>query len=273
MSPNREPSAISHQRRAVLPPLPLGEGRGEGASTAHRPLPAAYFRGAHCREAASRRGVLLLIVLSLLLLFVMIGVAYVLVASRHLRSNIAIATKDSVGQPANQILLDAVSQVLRGSGNFHSAAYPHSLLEDIYGNKTIFGVVRSPNVAVGSGYPRPLSQGAILELASQLTGTSENSSLTSIYEPDDYFDGCVITMTSGAAKGISARVIKSYRGDISGTPYEIFRVLSVSGGGLPVDGDTFVINGRAFLGNRGGLESLRCRLAAQYDQHLRLAHG
>src|SRR5262249_45118653 len=156
------------------------------------------------------------------------------------------------------------------------------LLEDIYGNRSVAAEVRAIQCGADS-YPRTLtpsgaaSPPAILELASRLPNASDTSGSNdprklTFNEPDDYYNGCVLTMTTGSAKGTSARIIKHYRydfsqysGSVTDTAavqrgiannfkgwHDIFRVLvskDTSGSAiLPADGDQFVINGRPFSG-------------------------
>src|SRR5262245_29331294 len=95
---------------------------------------------------AARRGVLLLVVLSLLVLFVMIALTYVLVATRHLQANKSLARKDITGEPPRKLLDGAMMQVAvgaPGSGTtaspIHSVIGPWSLLEHMYGTNTVSG--------------------------------------------------------------------------------------------------------------------------------------
>ena len=86
------------------------------------------------RRQASRKGVVLLIVVSLLALFVLIGVTYVLVGSQYRRE----ATMDSRTRLLHvdpQIQLDrAMYQLVRDTTNTNSTARRHSLLLDMYGD-------------------------------------------------------------------------------------------------------------------------------------------
>src|SRR5262245_53076387 len=101
------------------------QGVRESLTAASRLLPSAdcRLRPAPCalRPAArGRRGVLLLVVLSLLVLFVMIALTYVLVATRHLQANKSIARKDITGEPPRKLIDTALMDVVRGSSNQHS---------------------------------------------------------------------------------------------------------------------------------------------------------
>src|SRR5262245_13997593 len=124
---------------------------------------------------AARKGVLLLVVLSLLVLFVMIALTYVLVATRHLQANRSYGRVGTTGQPPQELLDAAVMQVARGApGNgtataggvpgspIHSVIGPWSLLEHMYGPYTAKGVVNS-TIADATG-------GKVIEFDVDVTG-------------------------------------------------------------------------------------------------------
>ena len=101
-------------------------------------------------HAHERRGVLILVVLSLLFLFVLIGITYVLVATRQLNMSKQFARSQISGDPPTVQLDKAMRQVLRGDEGiadgtnpekFHSPIGPHSLLESMYGPYTISGSI------------------------------------------------------------------------------------------------------------------------------------
>lgn len=218
---------LSHWERA---------GVRDSSSTAYRLPPAAY----------QRRGVLLLVVLSLLILFVMIAVTYVVVASRHRAANKAYALKDITGDPPRQQLDAAMMQVLRGSANAHSPLYPWSLLEHMYGTNWVSGTATGSQLLVNN---QILDFKAALPVPSGLTST-----------PEGYYEGCVLTFNDSrsAAKGISARIVRHYY-ESNGTQQHI-RVLTPKSNGATFaasdfDNYTFIINGRAFSGTGFGYKS------------------
>ncbi|MCA9259166.1 MAG: hypothetical protein KDA61_08200, partial [Planctomycetales bacterium] len=80
--------------------------------------------------------VLLLVVLSLLVLFLMIGTAFIVTTKQFDKAAVATSRGASAaGAAFNQdsLLDQVVYQVLRGTSNPHSVLRAHSLLEDMYG--------------------------------------------------------------------------------------------------------------------------------------------
>ena len=107
---------------------------------------------------------LLLVVLSMLILFVMIAVTYVLVASRQLsigKSGFTAARTNGIGVDPPQALLDgAMMQVARGTNNPHSVlGGTMSLLEHYYG-----GPAGQPVLWGKIGTITPYVSGQILQI-------------------------------------------------------------------------------------------------------------
>jgi hypothetical protein len=92
------------------------------------------------RPAARRAGVLLLVVLSMLTLFMLLGVTYLIMAARvRSTAKAFLRLADDQAQTAvtlTPLLKDAALQVMRGTGNLRSAIRGHDLLADKYGSST-----------------------------------------------------------------------------------------------------------------------------------------
>jgi len=90
-----------------------------------------------------RRGVLLLVVLSILTLFVLLGTTYVVLASRFRSTSRAflkiVEDENAAPYAARQKLREAALQVIRGTANSHSALRFHDLLRDKYGSGDLAG--------------------------------------------------------------------------------------------------------------------------------------
>ncbi len=118
-----------HHRRLTENHLPSpacsrGAG-GEGSSTSLSP-----------RRPAARRGVLLLVVLSMLAMFGLFAMTFVIVASQSKRTSLHQMRPEQFYDPYESLLHQGLLQVLRGSNNPASVLRPHSLLEDVYGNNS-----------------------------------------------------------------------------------------------------------------------------------------
>lgn len=103
--------------------------------------------------ANRRSGVVLVIVMTMLALFTLIALTFVVSATQFRRSAIATNRVEQLGDPPDALLNQALMQVLRGSRNPASVIGPHSLLEDVYGHSdAVVGIVvgQAPN-SIGSG--------------------------------------------------------------------------------------------------------------------------
>jgi len=112
------------------------------------------------RQIRDRRGVLLLVVLTLLALFAAITVTFVVLAGQYRKSSMSDSRLERQGDPPQKLLEDAVAQVIRGTevplypdtspaDGYHAPVkwFPGTkglgLLEDGYGQDGFSGVVSS----------------------------------------------------------------------------------------------------------------------------------
>ncbi len=96
------------------------------------------------RNASSRRGVLLLVVLSMLVLFMLIGTAFLMSSSQEQKTAKHLSKVDRVGNYGTKQLERGLLQVLRDTENPYSAVRYHSLLRDLYGTDGLQGVIYTP---------------------------------------------------------------------------------------------------------------------------------
>ena len=89
---------------------------------------------------SARRGVLLLVVLSLLVLFMLIGTAFLMSSNQYRKGMKEQAKQDRIGNYPTKLLDRAVMQILRDTDNPQSAIRYHSLLRDLYGTDGFEGV-------------------------------------------------------------------------------------------------------------------------------------
>lgn len=241
--------------------------RGRQSRVESRELRA---KRALARARSSRRGVLLLVVLSLLVLFMLIGTAFLMSSNQYKRSSAASAKLFRVGNFPTKLLDRALMQVLCDTGNRNSAIRYHSLLRDMYGAEGFEAVIYSPidtdldpSFAAGNpgsqvtrfatptnGSPpaatRPLgpTQGQFVDIYVREHAFRRDDRLILGSEPlpiapdarniiklepsvlglpemynmpltKGYFNGCLLTVTSGAARGQSTRILDyEYVGDV-----------------------------------------------------------
>lgn len=282
---------------------------------------------------SSRRGVLLLVVLSMLVLFMLVGTAFLMSSNQSRVAMKKVALQDRLGNYATRLLDRAVFQIVRDTDNPSSVIRYHSLLRDLYGTDGFQGVVYKPgtvDLTLLRGQA-PRFAGAIAD--DTATAVREDLGptngqfidiyvLTKPYTPIDYstrynglanpldlrcvlklernpygelqpyplpltkgyFNGCLLTMTSGPASGQSTRILDyEYMGELTAAvPNKFtaerlfrFRVMAIQrtdGQSLQPDpsaaakarspeladlaAQSFVVNGRAFSGTGVGYNPL-----------------
>ena len=186
-----------------------------------------------------RRGIVLLMVLSLLVLFLLMGVTFLIVSSQFLKgaeaqANVALRRQDPESQ-----LEQVLYQLLCGT-NVPSSIQGHGILEDLYGADSVKGTVVATNVYA----PNP--DGQLLQIEYTVNGTTPNPR---VY--DNYYAGRVLTMLSGPARNVSSRILRSNTN--IGTSNEFILVEAL--GPVPDVGDELLINGQVFNGAGAGFNS------------------
>jgi len=190
---------------------------------------------------SNRRGILLLVVLSMLTLFLLIGTAFIVSANHYrkaqkIRSRLTETSNSSIDQ--GNLLDEVVNQLLRDTNNQNSALRYHSLLRDMYGNdgieigpnanptirfvdRSTFSFTRDSGVIVNTN----LLDVNMASIGNQffwvavefqipfVTATPPLSPLA------NYYNGNTLSILSGRGRGITARVVK----------YEYQETLAVSG--------------------------------------------
>lgn len=206
------------------------------------------------RSATNRRGVLLLVVLSMLTLFLMLGAAYLLTTTRALETSKAYS-RLTLGAPDNQIphaqLLDRVMlQVLRGgttvkSGNVTLGTlqngFIESLLADKYGLETITGTMTSCSPVIVSSTAQQFITGQLS------TGTVPLAPTALL--------GRVLTFDAPGRPAASFRIVRSatngFIGDLASTTFDVAAMATDDSRPfiMPRNGARVVINGREFAGD------------------------
>jgi hypothetical protein len=206
-----------------------------------------------------KRGVILLVVVSLLTLMVLIGVTYVLFANRSLQNARESQRRDEYREPPERLFGQVVGQLLFDTVS-RSALRGHSLLQDLYGPDFITGTVANltptgvnPNNDNGDQWPsdnNPAAAPRGQAFAFQCTFTPANQQMPWL----DYYTGRVLTFTTGPAAGYSTRVLQ-YDPTVTPARLHVEAIETAQTFSLvPNVGDTFIINGAPFNGAGAGFD-------------------
>ncbi len=228
---------ISAARSPLSDPLSTNH---DSLTTIHHPRATSH---------ASRRGVLLLLILALLAMFGLIAVAFVVLTGQAQRSAKSIERIDLAMDPPKNLLQQAAMQVFRGTNNPSSVLGAHSLLEDMYG--TNWYACQITNT------PTPVCGGQIIEFSYKVSSngswTPDKETPAGSWVADSDWQkrmGCVATIYNGSVAGVSARIV-GYNSSTS-----CLQILA--GGNLTATslGSTanakFLINGAPFSGTGFG---------------------
>lgn len=193
------------------------------------------------RNPSGRRGVILLIVLTLLVLFSLIGITFLVVASRYRASAVQFARAQQTGDAPAKLLEKALGQLMYGPRTNRSALWGHDLLSDLYGNDGAFATITAaaPEAAVGQQF---------LQLALAPLG---GYALPDCY---GYYNGCVLTVLDGNARGYSTRIVGyQFSGGTATVRVEALES-DYPQTVLPANGNRVWINGHAFNGSGAGFD-------------------
>jgi hypothetical protein len=179
-----------------------------------------------------RRGVVLLLVLSLLVLFSLLALTFLIGATRYRHGAEAFGQHDLRGTPAPKLLDMAVHQLIREPSNPYSSVWTHGFLLDAYGRDGMGGVIglgAAGASAYTSGSPgTDVATGEILRLdVRHLDFNNTNFDTATFGEPslaDDFYAGSVFSLLDGPGAPGSTRVVRyiapnsSFRRNINPPP-------------------------------------------------------
>jgi hypothetical protein len=244
------------------------------------------------RSRPERRGVLMLVVLSVLVLFMLIGTAFLMTSKHENDSAKGYAKDDRVGNKPDKELDRALRNLLRDTENPHSVARYHSLLRDLYGGDGFQAVVQRGEYAgvtelggAGTGGP---TIGQLIDIYITLDTTVTPPVAAYKIDRDPlgqivphplattrgYYNGQLLTIARGPAAGQTTRILDYEvvnRDAMTGTPTQWrFRVMSfprtdgqplVSNSVAPFEitdltNVVFLVNGRALNGTGAGYNPL-----------------
>jgi hypothetical protein len=186
------------------------------------------------RRKPTRRGVILLVVLSLIVLFTLIAVTYAIVASQYKMTARAAAKLEVVGDdPRND--LDRAAYIVVRDSNVESSLTSHSLLRDKLGVDGVRGRVTSRSSILG---------GQFIQIGYTAVGSS------TFADRPGHYNGCEFSFVTGTQRGYTTRVL-GY--DNKNSTLQIATQNNDDAAvNLPAVNDEFVINGRMFNGTGFG---------------------
>ena len=251
-------------------------------------VPTSEFRSPNS-ASSRRRGVTLLFVISMIVLFLLMGTTFVVVSNDYLRAakrrnasggvNAGAVTREEGQQLVMQSFLEAV----RGP-SLDNTANPlrgHDLLGDMYGygiEAVVSDAALHPSThflevefdfdySVGfpaeEDFPRSLLTGnRLLSLFNENATGRFPKPATFTTQPAElqipgHFNGRVLTVVSGEHRGLTTRIFHSSSASAElGQETHTFFLQPISAGSLVVAadlvGETVIINGRAFAGTGAG---------------------
>lgn len=225
------------------------------------------------RSLHRKRGMVLLVVVSLITLFLLIGITFAVVAINYKDAAVKTSQIDLVGDNYEHELDNVFRLILRDSKSppvtnpaVRSSLTWHSLLMDVYGVDGVAGRVTS----VASE-----NNGQVIHMIADRVAGRPTPYLRArggeqfAWDPQgdfsfipDFYTGRVLTFTSGQGTGVSTRVMKSERrfnGTTMAWDYHFWVAAPDASTDLPstisvVTNDEWIINGAPFNGTGFGLE-------------------
>jgi hypothetical protein len=209
---------------------------GAGPWRARRARRKLHQKASNRRER-SRRGVILLLIISLLSLFSMIAITYVISAGSHKKSSYALTKGGGYyGTDPKEIADIAMYYTLVGTTNPRSPFVFHDILGDMYGHFGIGGKISTL---------QEKANGEFLEIRIQVTPNMPFG--RERLEEMGYLAGSVMTLLNGDGIGLSTHIIWQDINDatlLRVKPWVADEPRRVN----PAAGDQIWINGQPFAG-------------------------
>ncbi|MBI1246348.1 hypothetical protein GC197_00710 [bacterium] len=152
-----------------------------------------------------RRGALLLVVLSILVLFALVGLTFVVSAAAFKGGMQANLNRDNTVDDASHELDFALGQVVRGPRKgTRSVLQDQDLLGDMWGDQSVSVVqLSSGDITIA----RPQTGGGTSITQFWEISLAANSMPSGLFRIEEYYTGSILTFTSGEAKGQSHRIL------------------------------------------------------------------
>ncbi len=205
----------------------------------------------------NRRGMTLVLVVTLILLFLLMGTSFVVMSHNFASTSRARVTQMRVkGDSGRDLVQRAFYDLLRGPvlTNNASPLRGQSILADQYGYGLIADVDGVPVEIAGNTNPLTMVEVTL----DNVRNVSDGAAAT-LQPVTGFYDGLVMTFVNGEARGISCRIVSSIVEPSGVTRFIIAR--GMSDGVSPfntladLEDDEIVINGRPFFGRGAGGDS------------------
>ncbi|TWU47944.1 hypothetical protein [Rubripirellula reticaptiva] len=210
-----------------------------------QPVCRQSLRGHHSGRQQSRSGIVLLVVLGMLTLFSVMAVSYLVFTTRQRSTAYNISRSESRNFDGEQLLGDALEEILVGSDSPDSSVWGHDILGDLYGMRdAILGEMTpqasfvvadplvAPNVLMNDfvRIPTELFRTATYPNRrvdhTSLAERNYPSASTPLFEMDDELAGRVLTFREGPLEGLSMKVLRSFGNHVSTTVTNGRQILS-----------------------------------------------
>ncbi|MFW6171173.1 MAG: hypothetical protein ACODAD_11840, partial [Planctomycetota bacterium] len=210
------------------------------------------------RRHKPRRGVVLLVVLTLLTLLIVVGVTLVVISGQFRRGAEASARQERYGDDPEKLVDRAAYQLLRDTPNdSRSALKGHSLLRDLVGNDGVAGTVESSD---------PQMDGEFLRITFKVLPPDEQPFGNTFRTQPGYYNGCTLNLLGPAfvdrPGGNPIPTVAEGARIVDYTPNDGTLTVEWSAGeegkkAYPREGTPFLINGRPFNGKGAGYDPER----------------
>ena len=213
-----------------------------------------------------RRGIVLLIVLSMLVIFSLLVTTFVVVSGNYRTAAIMAARGRAKANDPRELLDNVMSSLLVDTNDPQSPMRTHGLLRDMYGNDGFVARVKDIEDVTNVNSVSQSTNGQFFQLELMMPGVNSPTFQRTVPRDNSgrpyalsrivgYYNGLVLTFVDGNAKGVSTRIIGYNASGLGGSGIPVFRLMVIDPTAVsaaPQTGDTVVVNGRPFSGTGFG---------------------
>lgn len=171
------------------------------------------------RSLYRQRGIVLLVVVSLITLFLLIGITFAVVAVNYREAAVKTSQSDLLGDNPEHELDNVFRLILRDSKSppvsnpvVRNCLTWHSLLLDLYGVDGIGGHITaesdSTQLSNGVRLENPQTNGQVIHFTARQDAPAIPYKAGTFSKVPDYYNGRILTFIDGDAAGLSTRVMK-----------------------------------------------------------------